>query len=233
MCAHPILTAHPMTSLPEKPALRIDFVSDVACPWCAVGLNSLEKALQAVAGEISVELHFQPFELNPTMAAEGADAGEYLKAKYGMGDEQLARNRATIRERGATVGFDFGDRLRVWNTFDAHRLLHWAGVQSADAQRALKHAMLQAYHGQGLNPSDPQLLARLVGEAGLDALEAVAVLNEGRYAEEVRAAEAEWQRAGIQSVPSIVINRQHLIQGGQPPEVFKQALRQIACGSLS
>jgi predicted DsbA family dithiol-disulfide isomerase len=222
-----------MTSLPEKPALRIDFVSDVACPWCAVGLHSLEKAMQAVAGQIPVELHFQPFELNPKMAAEGADAGEYLKAKYGMGDEQLARNRATIRERGAAVGFDFGDRVRVWNTFDAHRLLYWAGLQSADAQRALKHAMLQAYHGQGLNPSDPQLLARLASDAGLNSSEAIAVLSEGRYAAEVRTAEAEWQQAGIQSVPSIVINRKHLIQGGQSPEVFEQALRQIAESSLA
>ena len=222
-----------MTTLPETPTLRIDFVSDVACPWCAVGLHSLEKALQAVAGEVPVELHFQPFELNPTMAAEGADAGEYLKAKYGMGDEQLARNRANIRERGAAVGFGFGERVRVWNTFDAHRLLHWAGLQGGGAQRALKHAMLQAYHGQGLNPSDPQLLARLAGEAGLDALEALAVLRDGRYADEVRAAEAEWQQAGIQSVPSIVINRQHLISGGQPPEVFEQALRQIAGGSVA
>jgi predicted DsbA family dithiol-disulfide isomerase len=221
------------SSLLEKPAMRIDFVSDVACPWCAVGLNSLEKALQAVAGEIPVELHFQPFELNPTMAAEGADAGAYLKAKYGMDDEQLARNRAAIRKRGEDVGFGFGDRARVWNTFDAHRLLHWAGLQSDDAQRKLKHAMLQAYHGQGLNPSDPQLLARLAVDAGLNALEAVEVLSEGRYAEEVRTAEAEWQRAGIQSVPSIVINRQHLIQGGQSPEVFEQALRQIANSSLS
>lgn len=226
------LATEPMTSQPEKQALRIDFVSDVACPWCAVGLNSLERALQAVAGEIPVELHFQPFELNPTMAAEGVDADEYLKAKYGMGDEQLARNRAAIREHGAAVGFDFGDRVRVWNTFDAHRLLHWAGLHSVDAQRALKHAMLLAYHGKGLNPSDPHLLARLAGDAGLDALEAVAVLSEGRYAEEVRKAEIEWQRAGIQSVPSIVINRQHLIQGGQSPEVFEQALRQIADSSL-
>lgn len=222
-----------MTAIPDKPALRIDFVSDVACPWCAVGLHSLEKALQAVASEIPVELHFQPFELNPTMAAEGADAGEYLKAKYGMGDEQLARNRANIRERGAAVGFAFGERARVWNTFDAHRLLHWAGLQGGDAQRALKHAMLKAYHGQGLNPSDPQLLARLAVDAGLDAAEAAAVLSEGRYADEVRAAESEWQQAGIHSVPGIVINRQHLISGGQPPEIFERALRQIAGGSAS
>ena len=211
--------------------MRIDFVSDVACPWCAVGLNSLEKALQAVAGDIPVELHFQPFELNPTMAAEGADAGEYLKAKYGMSDAQLAQNRGVLHERGAAVGFGFGERLRVWNTFDAHRLLHWAGLQSADAQRALKHALLQAYHGEGLNPSDPQLLARLAGEAGLDTTEAAAVLSEGRYTDEVRAAESEWQQAGIQSVPSIVINQQHLIQGGQSPEVFEQALRRIAAAA--
>lgn len=210
--------------------MRIDFVSDVACPWCAVGLHSLEKALQAVAGDIPVELHFQPFELNPSMAAEGADAGDYLKAKYGMSDTQLAQNRGVLRERGAAVGFAFGERLRVWNTFNAHRLLHWAGLQGGDAQRRLKHALLKAYHGQGLNPSDPQLLARLAGEAGLDASEAAAVLADGRFTDEVRAAEAQWQQAGIRSVPSIVINQQHLIQGGQPPEVFEQALRQIAAG---
>ena len=208
--------------------MRIDFVSDVACPWCAVGLNSLEKALQAVAGDIPVELHFQPFELNPTMPAEGADAGEYLKAKYGMSDAELARNRGVLHERGAAVGFDFGERVRVWNTFDAHRLLHWAGLHSADAQRALKHALLQAYHGDGQNPSDPPLLTRLAGEAGLDTAVAAAVLSTGRYTDEVRAAEAQWQQAGIHSVPSIVINNQHLIQGGQSPEVFEQALRKIA-----
>ena len=210
--------------------MRIDFVSDVACPWCAVGLNSLEKALQAVAGDIPVELHFQPFELNPGLAAGGVDASEYLKAKYGMSDAQLAQNRGVIRERGAAVGFGFGDRARVWNTFDAHRLLHWAGLQSAEAQRALKHAMLRAYHGEGQNPSDPVLLGRLAGEAGLDAVEAAAVLSEGRFADAVRAAEAQWQQAGIHSVPSIVIDQRHLIQGGQPPEVFEQALRRIAAG---
>ena len=211
--------------------MRIDFVSDVACPWCAVGLNALERALERIGPDIAVDLHFQPFELNPTMAAEGADAGDYLKAKYGMDDAQLAHNRSVIRERGVAVGFVFGDRLRVWNTFDAHRLLHWAGLQGADFQRALKHALLQAYHGEGRNPGAPEVLVELAAAVGLDAAEAAAVLIDGRYTDEVRAAEQAWQRAGIQSVPAIVINEKHLISGGQPPEVFEQALRRISAES--
>lgn len=218
--------------------MRIDFVSDVACPWCAVGLNSLELALGKLGPEVPVELHFQPFELNPGMVAEGADAGVYLKNKYGMSDAQLTHNRGVIRERGAAVGFAFGDRARVWNTFDAHRLLHWAGLQDAAegaaggtpgrTQRALKHALLQAYHGDGRNPGAADVLLELAAAVGLDAVEAAAVLAEGRYADEVREAEQSWQQAGIQSVPAIVINQRHLISGGQPPEVFEQALRQIA-----
>ena len=211
--------------------MRIDFVSDVACPWCAVGLNALERALEKIGTDIAVEIHFQPFELNPTMAAEGADADDYLKAKYGMGDAQLAHNRSVIRERGAAVGFAFGERARVWNTFDAHRLLHWAGLQGANFQRALKHALLQAYHGEERNPGAHDVLLELAKAVGLDASDAAAVLAEGRYADEVRAAEQAWQRAGIQSVPAIVINEKHLISGGQPPEVFEQALRRVAADS--
>ena len=208
--------------------MRIDFVSDIACPWCAVGLNALETALQRLGPGVSVALHFQPFELNPGMAAEGADAAVYLKAKYGMGDEQLAANRAHLRERGAAVGFQFGDRLRVWNTFDAHRLLHWAGLQGGDAQRQLKHALLQAYHGEGRNPGAHDVLLELAATASLDPQAAAAVLASDAHADDVRQAERFWQQAGIQSVPAVVINDRHLISGGQPPEVFEQALRQIA-----
>ena len=213
--------------------MRIDFVSDIACPWCAVGLNALERALEKIGPEIAVDIHFQPFELNPTMAAEGADAGDYLKAKYGMTDAQLAHNRGVLRDRGAAVGFAFGDRARVWNTFDAHRLLHWAGLQGADLQRALKHALLQAYHGEGRNPGAHDVLLQLAAAVGLDAAEAAAVLQAGRYTDEVRAAEQAWQRAGIQSVPAVIIDERHLISGGQPPEVFERALREIAAEAPS
>ena len=214
--------------------MKIDFVSDIACPWCAVGLNALERALENIGGEIPVELHFQPFELNPTMAAVGADTVAYLSDKYGISAQQIAQNQAAIRERGAAVGFVFGQRTRVWNTFDAHRLLHWAGLESEqrgeqrDHQRALKHALLKAYHGDGRNPGAHDVLIELAGAVGLDAQRAAAILASDEFSAEVRAAEAAWQQAGISSVPSVIVNDRHLIQGGQPPEVFERALRQIA-----
>jgi len=218
--------------------LHIDFVSDVACLWCAIGLAALDQAVQRVGDELQVTLRFQPFELNPDMAAEGADTAEYLKRKYGLGDEQLAQNQRNIRERGAALGFRFGPRHRVWNTFDAHRLLHWAGLVDGEAealaatdhQHRLKRALLQAYHGDGLNTSDSAVLLQAAADAGLDVQAARELLASGAYADEVRQAEADWQQAGIRAVPSVVINGRHLIQGGQPPEVFEQALRQIAGG---
>jgi predicted DsbA family dithiol-disulfide isomerase len=208
--------------------MKIDFVSDVACPWCAVGLNSLERALERIGDDIPVELHFEPFELNPTLDAAGVDAAEYVRAKYGLSPEQLAKNRANIRDRGAAVGFDFGERAHVWNTFDAHRLLHWAGLEGK--QRELKHALLRAYHGEGRNPGAHDVLVELAGEVGLDPARAREILANGEFTDEVRARERHWQQLGIHSVPSVIVDDRHLIQGGQPPELFEQALRQIAAG---
>jgi len=206
--------------------MKIDFVSDVACPWCAVGLNALERALERIGGDIDVELHFQPFELNPTLAAEGEDTVAYLSRKYGISAEQIAVNQAAIRDRGAAVGFTFGTRARVWNTFDAHRLLCWA--ETAGHQRELKHALLKAYHADGRNPGAHDVLLDLAAEVGLDVEAAREILASDAYADEVRERERFWQRAGISSVPAVIVNQRHLIQGGQPPEVFEQALRQIA-----
>jgi predicted DsbA family dithiol-disulfide isomerase len=221
--------------------LNIDFVSDVACPWCAIGLAALDQALQRVGDDLQVTLRFQPFELNPDMAAEGADAADYLKRKYGLSPEQLLQNQQNIHARGAALGFQFGTRSRVWNTFDAHRLLHWAGLVDGEAealaatdhQHRLKRALLQAYHGDGLNPSDAEVLQQAAAEAGLDVQAARELLASDAYADDVRQAEADWQQAGIRAVPSVVINGRHLIQGGQPPEVFEQAMRQIAAGAES
>lgn len=206
--------------------MKIDFVSDVACPWCAVGLHSLEIALARLGDSVQVEMHFQPFELNPAMPPEGEDTVAHLSKKYGMSPEQLAQGREGLRQRGAAVGFTFGDRPRVWNTFNAHRLLHWAGLEGR--QRELKHALLTAYHTNAENPGATDVLIRLAGEVGLEVERARAILASEEFSAEVRALERRYQELGIHSVPSIIINDQHLIQGGQPPELFEQALRQIA-----
>ena len=213
--------------------MKIDFVSDVSCPWCAIGLNALEQALARVAPDISAQLHFQPFELNPKMAAEGQEIVAHLSQKYGINAQQVAANTEAIRQRGASVGFNFGvgKRSRIYNTFNAHRLLHWAGLQSEAAQRALKHALLKAYFTDGQNPADPAVLLSAASAAGLDVEAARRVLDSDEFAAEVRQAEAFYQQQGIHSVPAVIINDRHLISGGQPVEVFEQALRQIAAGA--
>jgi predicted DsbA family dithiol-disulfide isomerase len=208
--------------------MRIDFVSDVSCPWCVIGLKSLDQALAKLSGEMSVEMHFQPFELNPGMKPEGQDIFEHITEKYGSTPAQQEQSREAIRQRGEAVGFtfDMGKRGRIYNTFDAHRLLHWAEEQGA--QRALKEKLFETYFTKGEDPSSHEVLLRVAGEVGLDVDAARQVLESGQYADEVRQLEYYWQRAGIRSVPAIVINQRHLISGGQPPEVFEQALRQIA-----
>ena len=216
---------------PARPArLRIDFVSDVVCPWCAIGLMSLEEALRRTAGEVEAEIHFQPFELNPQMPPEGEDAVGHLQRKYGMPAEQAAANQQAIVDRGAALGFtfDMDRRSRIYNTFDAHRLLHWAEGEGEGRQRALKHALLRAYFSEGRDVSDRDTLVEIAAGAGLPAERAREILASDAFAEEVRIGERFFQSHGIRAVPAIIIERKHLVSGGQPPEVFEQALRQIA-----
>ena len=213
--------------------LRIDFVSDISCPWCVIGLSALEQALARIGSGVQAEIHMQPFELNPQMPPGGQDITEHLAQKYGSTPEQHAAIRETIRERGAELGFVFRleGRDRIYNTFDAHRLLHWAGESDtvpAGRQQALKKALLRAYFTEGDNPSSHEVLARAAGAAGLDAQDALEVLGSGRYTDAVREREAFFTGAGINSVPAVIVNRKYLISGGQPVEVFEQALRRIA-----
>jgi predicted DsbA family dithiol-disulfide isomerase len=215
--------------------LKIDFVSDIACPWCAVGLGALEQALQRLDGQVQAQLHFQPFELNPHMPPGGQDLGEHLTEKYGSTAEQQAQIRQTIAARGAEVGFTFhpGGRGRVYNTFNAHRLLHWAESQGAGAQHALKKAFLEAYQGRAECVEDEKVLLAAVAAAGLDEGAARAVLQSDAHSAQVRERQQFYAQAGIRSVPAVIVNDRHLISGGQPAEVFEQALRRIASGEVS
>lgn len=205
--------------------LRIDFVSDIACPWCAIGLSSLQLALSRLGEAVDAEIVMHPFELNPQMGPEGEAIVDYLGKKYGRTPAQIEETQAMIRERGASVGFAFGARNYVYNTFDAHRLLYWAGIEGK--QLPLKRALLQAYHGDGKDPSNRDVLVEAAQSVGLDAAKARDVLNGNDYADEVRAEEQQFQAMGIQSVPSIVFNQKYLVTGGQPVGAFEQVIQQI------
>jgi len=177
--------------------------------------------------EVSADMHFQPFELNPQMGTAGEDIAEHIAKKYGATAEQSTRSREAIRARGEELGFHFemGKRNRIYNTFDAHRLLHWAELEGR--QWALKHALFAAYFTAGKNPSDRDVLVDIAAQVGLDAARARQILESNLYAEEVRARERFYIDQGIQAVPAVIINDRHLIQGGQPVEVFERAIRQL------
>ncbi|WP_135212956.1 DsbA family oxidoreductase [Vitreimonas flagellata] len=211
--------------------LRIDFVSDVACPWCVVGLRSLLQALDAVGDQVKAEIRFQPFELNPNMAPEGENTTEHIQRKYGASPERSAASRQAIKDSGAQLGFTFnyGPESRIWNTFDAHRLLHWAGLEGK--QLALKEALFKSNFTDQRPTNDADALADAVAEAGLDPARARQILASDEFAAEVRAEEEQWRRNGIQAVPSVIFNERWLIQGGQPPQVFEQAIREIVAGT--
>ena len=209
--------------------VRIDFVSDVTCPWCAIGLRALEQAIERVAAApdaAPLTLFLQPFELNPGLPLEGETIADYAARKYGVGAEELAARQALIRQRAAAAGLSFPARTHVYNSFDAHRLLHWAGLQGRAL--ALKHALLRAYHERGENPASPEVLLAAASEVGLDRLAAGDVLGRGDYADEVRTTVRRWQRLGIDGVPATVIDGRELIQGAQPVEVYEQVLRRAA-----
>ena len=220
-----------LNPVPMTTPIKIDFVSDVSCPWCAIGLKSLEIALKRLGDEVQAEIHFQPFELNPDMAPEGQDINEHLSQKYGSTPEQLQQTREAIRLRGAALGFEFGigKRDRIYNTFDAHRLLHWAGLEGPPgSQHRLKTALLSAYFTEGLSPASHEVLLQKATNVGLDPARAAAILESDAFAADVRQAESFYTSHGIHSVPAIILNDRKLISGGQPPEVFEQALRQLA-----
>lgn len=213
--------------------LSIDVVSDVACPWCVIGYKNLEQALASLDGEIEADLAWHAFELRPDAPAEGENWREHIMAKYGMSFEQSEENRKRITEAGSQVGFTFNftDDMRTQNTFNCHRLLHWA--KDTEKQTALKLALFEAYFTDRTNVNDTEVLLQAVEKAGLDRDSAAAVLASDRYEQVVRAEEGHYQQMGVSSVPTFIVNGKYAITGGQPAEVFVQALRQIASENAS
>jgi predicted DsbA family dithiol-disulfide isomerase len=213
-----------------KPTIKIDYVSDIACPWCAVGLGNLNQAIDQLSDQANFEVHFRPFELNPNMPKGGQDAIEHLTEKYGLTAEQVKTNQANIRAKALEAGFEFHPegRKKVYNTFDAHRLLHWAGQEfGLEKQAILKKELLNTYFCLAVNLDDQHNLLDAVTRSGLDQDRALEVLKNNEFAKEVRTEEATYTNAGINSVPAIILNNQYLMQGAQPSESFVNAFAQL------
>lgn len=208
--------------------MQIDIVSDVVCPWCIIGYKNLEQAMARLDGQVDIKLRWHPFELNPDMGPEGQNLSEHIKEKYGLTPDQSAENRDRISMMGENVGFDirFSSDSRIYNTFDAHRMLYWAGKEGK--QTELKLALFRAYFQEGENPGEHGVIKRAAEEVGLSPEKATEILGSDMFAKEVRAEEEEFRNAGISSVPTYVVNGKYAISGGHPPEVFEQALSEIA-----
>lgn len=211
--------------------IRLDIVSDVVCPWCAIGYKRLEQAMAALADEFSFQIEWHPFELNPDMPPEGEPVSEHIQRKYGLSEQAQVENRERIAAIAKGLGLDFyeGAERRIYNTFDAHRLLYWAREQGR--QTELELALFNEYFSANNDPSAMEVLRRAAEAVGLDGGEAEMIVGSGRYAEEVRAEQRQFQAAGISAVPAFIVNGKYLISGGQEPATFINAFRQIAAES--
>ncbi|WP_432463686.1 DsbA family oxidoreductase [Agarivorans sp. QJM3NY_33] len=212
--------------MPALTDLRIDIVSDVVCPWCIVGYLRLQQALAKLDSKLNVQLHWQPFELNPHLPAEGQNLREHIQQKYGSSVEQSETARQQLKQIGSDLGFDFNfnSDSRIYNTFEAHQLLHWAATYQK--QTELKLALFEAYFSQQLAPSDRENLLAVVAKVGLDSSLAEQVLNEKLYAEEVREKEYSWQNQGIKAVPAFIFNQRFLLSGAQNSDTLIQVIEQ-------
>lgn len=213
--------------------VQIDIVSDVVCPWCIVGYKQLEQALENMAGTVTADIRWHPFELNPTMPPEGQDLRQHLAQKYGTSPAQSQAARSQLVALGEAVGFqfDYFDGMRMVNTFKAHQLLHWAAEK--ELQTPLKLALFEAFFSQRQDVSQSRVLVDVATDVGLPREEAEKILEDGRFAGLVRAEEEAWRDKEVLAVPTFVFNQRFSVPGAQQVETFVQLIEKLVAVEAS
>ncbi len=214
----------------DAAALRIDIVSDVVCPWCIIGCKQVERALTMIEQPIAAEYYWHPFELNPDMPPEGENTRDHIARKYGATPEQSAGNRQRLIDIGAELGFAFnyGPDMRIYNTFNAHKLLTMAAHDGGwQLQTRLKLALFKAYFQDGRDVGDTDVLLDIVDQLGLDRDGALACLNSDAMTQAVRAEQSHWRDQNITGVPAIIFDQKFMVPGAQSAETFADVIRKV------
>jgi len=207
--------------------LKLDFISDVVCPWCIIGYKRLQQAINELEIEDQIEIEWQPFELNPDMPAEGENLAEHIGRKYGSTAEEAKRNAEQITALGAEMGFkfDFFDGMRIVNTRDAHILLGYA--KDHGKQSELQMCLFDAYFNERQDISDRQILIQKIQSLGLNTDEALPRLDNAAVREQIESQEQHWRNRGVSAVPTVVFGNTGALVGAQPVDVYKQALTKL------
>ena len=211
----------------SRQVLNIDIISDIVCPWCAIGYGRLKKAIANVAANIDINIQWHPFELNPNMSKQGENLRTHLANKYGTTLEGSIKARAMLTEEGKKVGFTFNyfDEMKMLNTHQCHQLLHWA--KDSGRQNALAEAFFEHFFSNRGEFSEAELL-NIVENVGLSKEQAAAVLSDNTLSDEVRQIEAKWQQQGIHGVPLFIFDNKQALSGAQDVSTFEQLLLQYS-----
>ncbi|MCB4380024.1 DsbA family oxidoreductase [Synechococcus sp. MU1644] len=210
-------------------SIKLDIMSDTICPWCYIGKANLDRALEAHPDHPFV-IEWHPFQLNPDMPAEGMDRRAYLEGKFG-GKEGAVRAYAPVVEHAEKAGLkiDFEGMKRTPNTLDAHRLIHWAGIEGK--QTAAVSSLFKAYFVETRDIGDHDILADIADSIDMDASVVRRLLASDADREDISARDAHSRQMGIQSVPTFVVANQHAVPGAQPPELWAKVISELREGA--
>lgn len=205
--------------------VKLDIMSDPICPWCYIGKTQLERAMEA-DGDHPFTIEWHPFQLNPDMPEGGMDRRAYLEAKFG-GKEGAVKAYAPIVEHAEKIGLeiDFAGIKRTPNTLDAHRLIHWAGIEGK--QNAAVDALFAAYFKEGRDIGDIEVLADIADSIGMDAAVVLKLLKSDADRDDIKTRDAHSREMGINSVPTFIVGGRHAVPGAQPAELWQKVMAEL------
>jgi len=206
--------------------MKLDVISDPICPWCYIGKTELDRALETAGNPFTVEWH--PFQLNPDMPPEGMARADYLDMKFGAPDGGAAYEELRRRAEAAGLPVDWDAITRTPNTLDAHRLIHWAGIEGKQA--AIVARLFAAYFREGRDISEHEVLADIADGAGLDAGLILRLLATEADRDDIRARDAHSREMGVTGVPTFIVGGQHAVPGAQPAALWVKVIEEIGTG---